>query len=821
MATNDSRLVQGRKYSQCGDYGKAINEFTLLLASNPNEVDALYYRGCVQLRLERYKPAIDDFNSAISSFELSRDHELQAFYKRGYAYYKSSQFNLALDDYRRFINKCEEYSRTNIKHKGFFGIGCIHATLHQYEQAIDRFKDAIHSSKGSKEDEQKLYYLHRGRAFGCCAKYAEAKDDLNRVIQQSKNHFVKGCAYNELGQHQLAIDQFNNCHSDDAPDDHVRFRRGLSHASLDSHSQALEEYQLIPRSSSIIDRVFFRKGMSNMALNDAHNALIEFNQSTEINDQQSDVFYARGMLYFTLGRHNAAVNDHRRAMQLDGTPSTPLSAYQTFHHTHHHHHRGNDTVWRNFYQNQLNSAKNALKNCKDDSQKIEYHQHIAEYYQQLAPYTHDTLATHQKARPHIDEALNLSSKSTTQNTVINAIYQLREADILCEKYPGGIASKRIVEQFIDSTVNGIAKMNEAFERCSTEQDWKDLSDTLTDFLSKSHSDPYNRFNSFRHETIEIQLEKVKLLKQTMNKFADSPQQLEFYKLVVIRLCNIFDATRAATTGIFQHALTGTLNKVSWGFMILGKVAQLVPAVGNSASTVLGGVEKGLKELDHMRIQNALSHIGCLETAQKLNETAHNISEKLTMMYEKQIRLFPTTTTDKHLEINKNHHESKKTSACRECCNKCIDCLKRTKNKIANEREDTVMQTIAKYAISLILDRLTEIDTDKINGIVDLRDSFINAVCNVSFQRKLFRTILATKITKLGDETEIENNDWDTRMFFCGPVVQVKDGVQLTSKHMNSEKYGYRGPSWNEEDWCDKNDLKKLEQLGLNLKKEEN
>jgi hypothetical protein len=105
-----------------------------------------------------------------------------------------------------------------------------------------------------------------------------------------------------------------------------------------------------------------------MALNDTQNALIDFNKSTAINDQQSDVFYARGMVHFTLGRHDAAVHDHRRAMQLSGLKSIPSSIYQIFYHTHH---DGNNTILRNIYQNKLNAAEKALKECKVDDPYIE------------------------------------------------------------------------------------------------------------------------------------------------------------------------------------------------------------------------------------------------------------------------------------------------------------------------------------------------------------------------------------------------------------------------------------------------------------------
>ena len=512
MTTTDQHLINGRQHARNGEYATAIREFDLLLASDQTQVDGLYYRGCAKLQLQQYQSAIDDFDSAISSQRLSSEHQLQALFKRGYVHYKRNQFDLALDDYRQFLTKCEEDNRGDLKHRGFFGIGCIHATLNQHQQAIECFGDAIGSSRDHNEDGQKLYYLHRGRAFACCAKYNEAKADLNLVIEQSDDSFIKGCAYNELGQHQDAIQQFNCLlenrsqttakifSSADIFEENARFRRGLSHASLNAHREALEDYQYIlerskePTSLSIIDRIFFRQGMSNMALNDTHKAFINFNKSISINDQQSDVFYARGMLHSTLGRHDAAVHDHHQAMQLSGLHPMSSSIYKTLYYTHQH---GNDTIIRNIYQNKLNAAQKALGECKQNGlHEVECHRCVAEALQQLAPYTHDPQATHQKARPHIEAALKLAPKPQTCDIMINAIHQLREAQILCEKYPGGIASKRIVEQFISLTATGATQMSRALQHCSTSQDWKDLFDTFTDLLAKSRSGPYNLFNFF-------------------------------------------------------------------------------------------------------------------------------------------------------------------------------------------------------------------------------------------------------------------------------------------------------------------------------------
>ncbi|CAF4903484.1 unnamed protein product, partial [Rotaria magnacalcarata] len=81
-------------------------------------------------------------------------------------------------------------------------------------------------------------------------------------------------AYNELGQHEKALQEYNRWYESSSRndnklsplsleilDDHVQFRRGLTYASLNGHDNALADYQYIfdksnrLTSSTIADRI--------------------------------------------------------------------------------------------------------------------------------------------------------------------------------------------------------------------------------------------------------------------------------------------------------------------------------------------------------------------------------------------------------------------------------------------------------------------------------------------------------------------------------------------------------------------------------------
>ncbi|CAF3124826.1 unnamed protein product [Rotaria socialis] len=826
MTTVNEHLTIGLQHARSYNYGKAENEFDLLLSSDRTHTCGLYYRGCTRIYLNKFELAVEDFNLAISSLNLSLECELLALYKRGFAYQKLYKFDFALDNYRKFLNQAKENNKDEFIHKAYFSIGTIHAVLNRHEEAVRYFDDAIRTSGNSREGKEKLYYLHRGRARAFCANFNEAGDDFHIVILQSKNPLLQGCAYNELGQHEKALQEYNHWYESPSRndnklspllleilDDHVQLRRGLTYASLNRHDNAIADYQYIFNksnrltASAIADRIFFRKGMSSMALNDVHVALISFNKSILLNSSQSDVFYARGMLHFTLGRHDAAVYDHRQALELGESNSIISSIYQTFYHTHNY--NPNNVDPRIFHQKQVREAEAALKRRKEEGlPPEEQHRRIAEYQQQLAPYMPNPEETHRQAEKHIQQALQSAAARQMYDKITLAINHLRTSQMLSNKYPAGIASERIVKEFIKSSMDSIVEMSEILGKCALENNWNDLFDIFYELKEISPTKTNNPFFIFRSEYIQIEFKKAELIKKTSEKFKDSPQQHEFYTLLVLRLCNLFDATRIATTGIFQHTLTGTFTKISYIPQLLGYLGHFIPVFGGTIKAGLGICGGCLKKLDQSRIQEALTHVGCLDQQEKLYEAANTISEKLTMMYESQLERFPALKDDDGIMEN----SVKKASCCHTCCQSCCNCCKKSKAWIPNERENSNMQSIVEYAFDLLVNSLTDLEVSKVNAVADLNDFFINSICHLSYRPKIYCHITTTKIQP--KDTTNEEAHWSTYDFFRGPGIRFKADDIRVDKHMDVTKFGFREPSWEEIRWY-KNNPNKLNDLGLN------
>lgn len=833
MTETEENIKTSLQHPKDQEYGQPWKKLDLSLSDDPTNPLELYYRGCSRICDNKFDLAVRDFNLAILSSKLPTDFEVQALYKRGFAYQKLSQFSLALKNYKQFLSRANIDDKKDYIHKAYFSIGTVYAALNQHEQAVRNFDDAIQNS-GNNKNTYKLYYLHRARSRAFCGDFKKAQTDLDTVIKESTHAFFRGCAYNELGQHDKALEEYNSCHeslsktdnkskllSVEILDDHVRLRRGLSYASLNLHDHALADYQRVCdksnriTSTTIADRIFFRKGMSNMALNDVHEALINFNKSISLNSAQSDVLYARAMLHFKLGRHDAAVYDHRQALELGGLNSTVPSIYRTFFYTHNYNKNNEDP--RIPLQKQLLEAEAKLKyyekskiEPEEQHRRIveEQHRQVAEYQQQLAPYMPNPRAAHRLAREHIEAALKSSTARKLYDSMTSAIHYSSAAQILCNEYPGGIASERIVNEFIDSTMQGIREMSNIFEEYALGNRWNDLFDVLNELQGISSTNLNNSFLLFRFSSINFELKtKADIIKKTSKKFEDSPQQHEFYTLLVIRLCNLFDATRAATTGIFQHALTGTLTTISYVPKLLGYLCDFLPVGGDVATKVLCGAEEALKKLDQTRIQSALTHVGCLDHREKLYEAADDIAEKLTQMYKLQIERFPATKSD---TINKR--EENKASCCDRCSESCCGCFKKTKHWLLNERENSNMQSIVKYAFELLVHSLTELEVSKVNDIEDLNAFFIDAICHSFYRPKIYCRIVMTKIQPTNSSNDADH--WNTYDFFRRPGIRFEKGDIIVDKCMDVKKFEHRKPSRKEARLLPEKNEEELKAMGL-------
>ncbi|CAF0744242.1 unnamed protein product [Adineta ricciae] len=829
MADN-AELNTGLAYARDKQYENAAKKFTSIIDEDSTYADAFFYRGCVYIHLGEYEKAVKDFNEALSSIKLSQTHELPALYKRGYANLKLNQLDFALDDYRQYINQCQSRTETkNFVHKGLFQMGIIYEALNEHSLAVVHFTEAIAASKDTEEDKQRLYYLYRGRAYACCAKYNEAQKDLGLVIEESKDSFIRGCAYNELGRHVNARDEYdkllrpnkNESKLFQTSHDQILFRRGLTNDRLKLHEQALSDFQSAlnyssqePNSSKITDRIFFRQGMSSMALNNPHEALIHFNKSIELNKSQSDVFYARSMLLYTLGRYDAAIYDQHQAMELHRKSSPLAPTYKTVFYTSRY---GVSPTNYAYYNSRIHETENLLKRDQDIGRKAMFHRIIAEYLQKQASYTNDSLSLCKSARGHIKNACKLLHDLQIEDSIALSVNNLCQAQYLTEKYRNQKVPVSIMEDYIKYQIEIVKGMSNLFDERIVKKDWSNLIKALNDERDKSNMQQICHLDQIRYVFIQEQLDKVDIIQETMKKFAESPAQQEFYTFLVIRLVNLFDAVRVASTSIFSHSLQGKFTQVSWIFKLFKEIVEFAPIGSGSVSKIFGKSESGFKKLDEKRITHTLERMGSLGIQKQFNETANAIAVELTIMYEDQIKRFPTKADENTPPVGATNDDQQQQS---KCCFKCENCFKRQyhclcrqKESLFNEAKQTMIQTIVEYGVRSTLNCLVDLSVTSIKDLKDVQNVFVSGVCRPP-ELNLVDSFMLKNVLKPKDAVDV-NECWNVYEFFRRPAIRFKNGTVKALRETDPAKYGCRKPTSEEEELL-RTEPKELDKYGFKI-----
>ncbi|CAF0830999.1 unnamed protein product [Adineta ricciae] len=780
--TTEQQLDRAIEHARNGQYDEAADEFTAFIEKNRTDSDGYFYRGCIYLHLNKYEQAIHDFTSTICLENCLHARRLLALYKRAFAKFKLNQFESAMDDYKFYVGLCKNHTQLYVyKHKGLFQIGVIYAILSQYDEAIFHFTEAIRSSSGSAEDEQKWYHLHRGRAYACVEKYSQAQKDLQIVCEHTQDHFLKGCAYSELGRHHDALVEFDNLLKPNAnkceliliSTDQIRFRRGLCYASLDQHDKALTDFKdaLTDRtqhtSSAIKDRILFRRALSFMALNKMEKALINLNRSIQMNDNQPDVFYARAMMQYQVGRHNTAVEDHRIAVELKQMSHT---------------HKSNSRKKLNIYfTNKIQETENFLALNHDMMTKANIIRIITEYLQKQAYYSRDPLKMYENARERLYAISQLQNVWQDEDTIALAVNSLTICSYVADRYSNDhYTSKFMAEKYIQHATDSILKTCDIFDKYITRQDLKQLRGIMYDERVKSNTLHECLVNEVRNTYVEYQLKKCDIVEENMNIFVESPAQQKFSRYFASQLCNLFDGI-----GMIDTDVCSSLSSQDNQSMALKLVAKL----SGLSAIDLRDNKKG--------IENTLCYLASFGNPEMYCELAYKIVNEITMIYEEQINRLVIDMEELDMMSISTQPDIVDLSDGIPCIKGCSRSTRPRPEDVLNDAQYSTIQTVVRYAMKQILRCLTEVNVKWIFTMKDVHDLLIDTVCRPSFLTPVQIPLQAEIVILKNRAEKIEY--WSTYEFYRRPAIKFDDGETRARRENDEEKFGCRKANLQEKD----------------------
>jgi tetratricopeptide (TPR) repeat protein len=192
----DELYNEARRYSQAGDYKKAIELYTRVIQTNSCDEEAYNNRGTCYYRMKEYQKAMADFTQAI---EINPS-KANSYTNRAGCYLELGDIQKALQD----DNKSIELNAGSAI--SFNNRGDTYLKLRKYKEAIRDFTYAIKLSP----DYSKAYH-NRGIAYLEQKDYKKAISDFSHVIDRHSNGEVycnRGRAYYGLGGVRKAIEDW-------------------------------------------------------------------------------------------------------------------------------------------------------------------------------------------------------------------------------------------------------------------------------------------------------------------------------------------------------------------------------------------------------------------------------------------------------------------------------------------------------------------------------------------------------------------------------------------------------------------------------------
>jgi len=171
-------------------------------------------------------------------------------------------------------------------------------------------------------------YGDRGAAYADLGQYQLAIEDYNKAIRlQPDDVFAynnRGIAYADLGQYQLAIEDYNKAIR--LKPDHAKpyYNRGITYNKINQYQLAIEDFNKVIRLKPDHAMAYFYQGHAYVPLARYQEATEAFRQAVRINPEYADAWLAYGLGSAGTGNKTAALDAVRELRRLDPAKADEL-----------------------------------------------------------------------------------------------------------------------------------------------------------------------------------------------------------------------------------------------------------------------------------------------------------------------------------------------------------------------------------------------------------------------------------------------------------------------------------------------------------------
>ncbi|MDR0823314.1 MAG: tetratricopeptide repeat protein, partial [Endomicrobium sp.] len=333
-------IDKANKFGDKEKFDKSITEFTLALEIQPNNVEALFGRGCAYLYSEQSKNARIDLKKAIRLMESDNNKALVmfddlkeqfpkindrnekigavlswAYCILGMTYPQEEKTIAALE---KSIEYCDSNALTyQMFGKCYFATGNHDEAEENFEQAIaldPKLEDSIEEFKNTTGENPKVReHIDKAKKFRGKEKHDKSITELTLALEIQPNNvetlMYRSVEYNHIGQPKNARIDIKKA---------IRLMESDNNKALVMFDDLKEEFPKINDRNEKIGAVLsFAYHILGITYPHEEKGIAALEKSIEYCDSNAEAYQMLGYLYFSAGNHDEAEENFEQAIALN------------------------------------------------------------------------------------------------------------------------------------------------------------------------------------------------------------------------------------------------------------------------------------------------------------------------------------------------------------------------------------------------------------------------------------------------------------------------------------------------------------------------
>jgi len=274
-----------------------------------------------------------------------------------------------------------------------------------------------------------------------------------------------------------------------------------------------------------------------------------------------------------------------------------------------------------------------------------------------------------------------------------------------------------------------------------------------------------------------------------------PNCWAYYRLLHIKLEEIFIGCKAAASNIVPNKVGGKIGKLAKGTDFVGGLLSFLPIIGSAVKTTAEVVSGQFKKIDDKRILTLLQSISALGTLSEISSISELCARSITFSYATQLHDLKTLP-----EIEDDLEKSKSCSLVKFLNQATKKIYEKANEFTTGKRAQDHANVLAEYTILQIFSALI---TEKIDLTKPFHLEIIRALStpksslkkNAIKASKMVNDPIQFIITLLRDKTMLTRSgkEWVLEDILVKPGLRTKDGC-FTCDDLDADNYGYRWAS---------------------------